>query len=88
VAAAGAWSLILQPGAPSTLESVLRDPAVRQSTGAVALWIGAEGGWTAGETAHFELAASTPVRLGKSVLRTETAGPVAVAVTRLVLGDW
>ena len=27
-------------------------------------------------------------RLGRGVLRTETAGPVAVAVTRLALGDW
>ena len=89
VAAAEAWSLVLQPGASSSLESALSDPAVRQSaTGAVALWIGAEGGWTAGETAQFESAGVTPVRLGKSVLRTETAGPVAVAVTRLLLGDW
>ena len=29
-----------------------------------------------------------PARLGRSVLRTETAGPVAVAVARLALGDW
>jgi 16S rRNA (uracil1498-N3)-methyltransferase len=89
VAAAGALSLVLQPGASSSLESVLGDPAVRQSvTGPVALWIGPEGGWTDGEAAQFELAGTSPVRLGKSVLRTETAGPVALAVTRLLLGDW
>ena len=33
-------------------------------------------------------AGMTPARLGRGVLRTETAGPVAVAVARLALGDW
>jgi 16S rRNA (uracil1498-N3)-methyltransferase len=89
LAAMGARSLVLEPGAPSSLECVLREPAVRQGPdGPVALWIGPEGGWTTGETAQFTVAGLTAVRLGKSVLRTETAGPVAVAVTRLLLGDW
>ena len=54
----------------------------------LALWVGPEGGWTESESEQFRAAEITGVRLGRSVLRTETAGPVAVAVARLALGDW
>jgi 16S rRNA (uracil1498-N3)-methyltransferase len=50
--------------------------------------VGPEGGWTAGELDQFTGAGVSTVRLGRSILRTETAGPVAVAVARLALGDW
>lgn len=54
----------------------------------VALWIGPEGGWGAGELQLLTASGVRPARLGQSVLRTETAGPVAVAITRIALGDW
>jgi 16S rRNA (uracil1498-N3)-methyltransferase len=84
-----ARSFVLEPGAPSTLDAALRDSGVsKPGDGPVALWIGPEGGWNDEEGGRFESARLTAVRLGRSVLRTETAGPVAVAVTRLLLDDW
>ena len=85
-AAAEAWSLVLEPGASVDPRRVrCSDPAVRRARRPVPwrLWIGPEGGWTAGETDAVRAGRVTPARLGRSVLRTETAGPVAVAVTRL-----
>jgi 16S rRNA (uracil1498-N3)-methyltransferase len=54
----------------------------------VALWVGPESGWSKGELERFAAAGIGAVRLGQGVLRAETAGPVAVAATRLVIGDW
>jgi len=54
----------------------------------VALWIGPESGWTEEELEVLKVAGAEPARLGRGVLRTETAGAVAVAVARLALGDW
>ncbi len=87
----GARSFVLDPGASLTLEAALSDPGGRWPgaiAGPIALWVGPESGWTEGETKLFERAGFTSARLGRSVLRTETAGAVAVAVARLALGDW
>ncbi len=54
----------------------------------VALWIGPEGGWSDEERETLLRAGLVVARLGRGVLRTETAGPVAAAVARLALGDW
>ena len=54
----------------------------------VALWVGPESGWTEAERGSLLQAGVVTARLGRGVLRTETAGPVAVAVARLALGDW
>ena len=48
----------------------------------------AESGWTAAERDDLLAAGVATARLGRGVLRTETAGPVTVAVARLALGDW
>lgn len=85
-AAGGDLSLVLEPGASSALSQTLAAGSASHSR--VALWIGPEGGWTSAETERFAAAGIAAVRLGRSVLRTETAGPVAVAVARLALGDW
>ncbi|MBN1628748.1 MAG: 16S rRNA (uracil(1498)-N(3))-methyltransferase [Thermoleophilia bacterium] len=79
-------SLFLDPAAPITLWERL-EPA-RHAGAGVALWVGPEGGWSAAERALFTERGVEGVRLGRGVLRTETAGPVSVAVARLVLGDW
>jgi len=82
----GALSLVLQPAAETGLYERLEP--LRVACPAVALWVGPEGGWSAAESALFETRGVEPVRLGRSVLRTETAGPVAVAAARLALRDW
>lgn len=54
----------------------------------IALWIGPEGGWSPAERELFTAAGVRMARLGRGVLRTETAGPVSTALTRYILGDW
>jgi 16S rRNA (uracil1498-N3)-methyltransferase len=56
--------------------------------GGIALWVGPESGWTGEERGRLLDCGLIAVRLGRGVLRTETAGPVATAVARLALGDW
>ena len=91
-------SLVLEPEAPDRLYEFLSstwgaDSSARmlhpdERPGRIALWVGPESGWSDVELAALSAAGARPVRLGQSVLRTETAGPVAVAVARLALGDW
>jgi 16S rRNA (uracil1498-N3)-methyltransferase len=81
--------VVLDPGADRPLVEVLGDCV---GTGAeragVALWIGPEGGWSVDELELLNESRLPLARLGQSVLRTETAGAVAVALTRLALRDW
>lgn len=84
LAAERATSVVLAPNAPEALF----DLAGTDGANNLALWIGPEGGWEPSETALFERAGLVAARLGKSVLRTETAGPIAVVVARLARGDW
>jgi 16S rRNA (uracil1498-N3)-methyltransferase len=85
-------SVLLDPGAEPTLYDLvrLRGEALLGlgEDAGLALWVGPEGGWTAEEQASLVTAGMAVARLGRGVLRTETAGPVAVAVARLALGDW
>lgn len=84
--------VVLEPGAERGLFESLRDafhPAGAPVHGVrVSLWVGPEGGWQTDELAALTAAGALTARLGPSVLRTETAGPVAVAIARLALGDW
>lgn len=54
----------------------------------VVLVIGPEGGLSEKEMKWLDRAGSTGVRLGPRVLRTETAGPAAIAALQTVFGDW
>ncbi len=54
----------------------------------VFLVVGPEGGLSDAEIAALEGAGAQPVRLGPHVLRTSTAGPIAVAVLAQRLGRW
>jgi len=80
-------NVVLEPGAPShlvqTVEGLPAGPRVR-----LALWVGPEGGWSAAESQMLRAAGALSAGLGRSILRTETAGPVAVAIARLALDDW
>jgi 16S rRNA (uracil1498-N3)-methyltransferase len=93
--ARGAFSLVLQPAAQVSLRDRLERLAAAQNasgvvpgTVPVALWVGPESGWSQSELQYLNAAGVEAVRLGQGVLRAETAGPVAVAATRLVIGDW
>jgi 16S rRNA (uracil1498-N3)-methyltransferase len=97
LAARGTFSLVLEPTASADLWEWLGPEGIRegvlrgqwhQGEGGVALWVGPEGGWSPGELEQFAAAGVQTVRLGRSILRTETAGPVAVAAARLLLRDW
>lgn len=55
--------------------------------GAVELLIGPEGGLEAFEQEQLERCGIEPLTLGPRVLRTETAGPAAVAVLQALAGD-
>ena len=71
--------LILHPLAPLPFFEALASAA--QGT-AIALAIGPEGGFTTAEIAGAEAHAWLPVRLGSSVLRTETMGAAALGALR------
>jgi 16S rRNA (uracil1498-N3)-methyltransferase len=99
--ARGVTSLLLEPSAQISIgeklkqmvaANVVEDPRPLSNAGvpvsAVALWVGPESGWSDIELEQFATAGVAAARLGQGVLRAETAGPVAVAATRLALGDW
>ncbi len=88
----GLRSVLLHPGAEQTLYDLIWSRSGASGPpaggGGVAVWVGPEGGWTDQERERLFGAGVEAARLGRGVLRTETAGPVAVAVARLALGDW
>jgi len=71
------------PGAPS-LDVAFDDHAGALSVGVL---IGPEGGWTDDEEAMLVSAGAVRVTMGPRILRSETAGVVAVALTQHRLGD-
>jgi 16S rRNA (uracil1498-N3)-methyltransferase len=54
----------------------------------VTLLIGPEGGFSNAEMEQVRTAGLIPVSLGPRVLRTETAGPAAIAVLQTLSGDF
>jgi 16S rRNA (uracil1498-N3)-methyltransferase len=76
-----ALRLVLEPGADRLLS------AQTFSRGAVELLIGPEGGLSEAELARMKAAAVRAVSLGPRILRTETAGPAAIAVLQALAGD-
>lgn len=57
-------------------------------TGDIVLAVGPEGGITDDELAAFAGAGAVPVRLGRTVLRTSTAGVAALSVLSVRLARW
>jgi len=53
---------------------------------AIAVFVGPEGGFSAGECELLKAAGARTFRLGSTVLRTETAAPVVTALVRYELG--
>ena len=60
----------------------------RPKSGQLSLLIGPEGGFTPEEIAFAVEAGVLPVSLGPRILRTETAGPAAIAALQAVAGDF
>ena len=82
---ADAIRLALEPGG-SSLADALRDVAAR-SVPAIHLVIGPEGGLSPRDHAQLRAAGFIGVRLGPRILRTETAGLVALAAVLTLAGD-
>ena len=94
-AEAGAVRLVAVPGATplpevlrEVLPEVLREVPGDALVGEVVVAIGPEGGWSPQEVDGFVAAGWHPVGLGPTVLRTEHAGPAAVAVIAAAAGRW
>lgn len=86
-----ALRLVAVPGAAAlstVLSGIGRTASSAPSVGEVMVAVGPEGGWSPEELAAFATAGWRAVGLGPSVLRTEHAGPVAVAVLAALLGRW
>lgn len=77
--------LVLEPTASAPLSSVVLDRSDQRD---VVLVVGPEGGIAPDELDALTAAGATPVRLGDTVLRTSTAGPVALALVNAGLGRW
>ncbi len=56
--------------------------------GSVAIAVGPEGGFTPGEMQTAQRSGFAPARLGRRVLRTETAGPAALAALLALAGEF
>jgi len=62
--------------------------AIEAPRGAIELLVGPEGGFSPEEGAAALRAGFRAVRLGPRILRTETAGPAALAALNSLWGDW
>ena len=76
--------LLLEPTATERLTSQAAPTDDRE----ILLVVGPEGGISPAELTLLEQAGATQVRLGDNVLRTSTAGPVALAILNATLGRW
>lgn len=78
----GLTRLVLDPTAKTRLSSL------STTADAVAIVVGPEGGFSDGEMKDLRIGGVKEVSLGPRVLRTETAGPAAIAVLQAVCGDF
>jgi 16S rRNA (uracil1498-N3)-methyltransferase len=78
-----AAALVLDDAAAAALRTVQLP-----ESGSVVLIVGPEGGLTEEELTVFHAAGAVPVRLGPQVLRTSTAGAVALGALGVLTGRW
>jgi 16S rRNA (uracil1498-N3)-methyltransferase len=78
-----ACAIVLEPGAAASLGRL-----GLPETGDVLVVVGPEGGITDEESAAFRATGAIACRLGPTVLRTSTAGPVAAAILLTRSGRW
>jgi 16S rRNA (uracil1498-N3)-methyltransferase len=75
--------LALDPEAADSLADLTLEPDAR-----ISLAIGPEGGFSERDLATLRAGGYRGVRLGPRILRTETAGPAAIAALNALFGDW
>ena len=80
--------LVAVPGAPPLPEVLGAAAAEVRAAGIVGIAVGPEGGWTEAEVAGLVAAGWRAVGLGPTVLRSEHAGPAALAVVAAATGRW
>jgi len=81
---AGGYRYALEEGeAPPILRAL---PDIRQPGDRVTLLVGPEGGWTGRERVAIAAAGWSPVSLGNSILRAETAAIAALAIVNAAWG--
>lgn len=73
--------LVLDPRAPRAIAEI-------ESVGEYTVVVGPEGGFSDGEISRLEANGFQRVRLGSSILRTSTAGVVAIACLQLISGQF
>ena len=73
--------LVLAPGEHPALAQI-------ELAGAVEILVGPEGGFEDQELDLLQRSGVTAVSLGPRILRTETAGPVALAIVQAIAGDF
>ena len=84
---ASSWQLIvLDHRAETRLADVALD--VSEEAAPVAVVVGPEGGLSEGERGALEAAGATVAKMGPGVLRTSSAGPIAIALLHQRLGHW
>ncbi|GII98157.1 16S rRNA (uracil1498-N3)-methyltransferase [Sediminihabitans luteus] len=89
VVAAGGAAVVLHEEATTALaDVVLPEPAAAGRGPELLVVVGPEGGIGAGEVDALREAGASLARLGPHVLRTSTAGPVAIALISERLGRW
>lgn len=81
-ALAGMQRLVLSPGGTRNLA------ALAPPTQGIVLLVGPEGGWSDSEMAAFRACGWGELMLGPRVLRSETAGPAALAALQARWGDF
>ena len=82
----GALQIVLDPEAHKDLREIKKEPG-RAGSGRIAVLTGPEGGWGAEERRLFDEHDTSPVFLGPSTLRAETAAVAAVALVQYLWGD-
>lgn len=86
-AEASSWQLlVLDHRAPTRLADLSFTPTSEAPP--IGVMVGPEGGFDPQELELLEQAGATPVRLGSGVMRTSTAGPIALALIHQQLGHW
>lgn len=78
--------LLLDPAATAPLPSALQ--GAQEKSAEIIVAVGPEGGFTGDEAAQAAATGFQRVRLGKAVLRTETAGIAALAAIQAICGAW
>ncbi len=86
VCATGGSVLMLSEEATTPIAAAMLPPEGTDAQ--ILVIVGPEGGISDREFADLSAAGAQPVRLGPHVLRTSTAGPVAIALLSQTLGRW